>query len=250
MELNELVKLIQDGHTELYLVLWYRVRGFVKTKAYSRLSRHHGFDDGGTVGGVDLDDLMQSGFLALLEAVKTYDENQGSFIGWLALYLRKSFREAMGIRTTRRDPIDSAFSLDRENYDGSTIGDNIESSVRFEETVEDRVYREQFRAAVEKALTEIPEREAAVFRQVFLEDKTLKESGAAIGVSPERARILRNDALRDIKRAKALRTFLSDSMNYYLRIGPSSFNRTHSSATEQLAFRRMDLEEKFFFGEI
>ena len=44
-----------------------------------------------------VEDLYQSGYLALVDAVKSYDAGRGmSFIGWLALALRTAFAEAAG----------------------------------------------------------------------------------------------------------------------------------------------------------
>ena len=60
-------------------------------------------------GRVTKEDLEQSGFFAVYDAVQAYDETRGtSFLTVLKYYLQKRFAEEAGVRTSRRDrPADS-----------------------------------------------------------------------------------------------------------------------------------------------
>lgn len=77
-------------------------------------------------GGVTEEDLYQSGFLALLDAVESYDHAAGmSFIGWLNLRLKNSFAEAAGYRSKKRDVLDYAEDIDApiNDADGLSVAD-------------------------------------------------------------------------------------------------------------------------------
>ena len=114
MSNEELVMLIQNGHTEKLVELWEAVRGFVawRAKAYATV-----FDGR---FGVEVDDLMQAGFLAVAAAVETFAaDGDGKFVTWLNYYIKTAFNQAAGLTTERRrkDPINGADSLHRQILD-------------------------------------------------------------------------------------------------------------------------------------
>lgn len=74
---EELAALIQAGERERIPELWAQVEKYVWKQANRRALSLEGY------GGVTEEDLYQSGFLALLDAVESYDHAAGmSFIGW------------------------------------------------------------------------------------------------------------------------------------------------------------------------
>ena len=242
---EEIVAMIQAGRSDLFLELWQRVKQYVRKRALFRL-HYCGFDGGSGCGGVELDDLMQSGFIAMTEAIKTFSPGESSFLSWLTFYLRKAFREAQGVSTSKRDPLDMCISLDRPESDESD--DTIIESIPGAEVWEDadrKIYLDELHAALEKALSEIPEKQAEILRKTSFENKTLRESGTEIGVSVERARQLRRAGLNSMRNNKGLKQFLQDEMDYYHRVGIRAFNSTRTSSTEMLALRRIDLEKKY-----
>ena len=62
---ERIVELIRQGRDDLYVTLWEQVKNFIAAQAYKRIRRSQGFDKGGTVGSVDAEDLVQSGYIAL-----------------------------------------------------------------------------------------------------------------------------------------------------------------------------------------
>lgn len=246
---ERLVELIQAGRDDLYLELWLRVRGFIWTMAKRRYNTLHasGFDNGG--GGVDAEDLFQTGYIALVAAAATFDSSRGyKFLTWLHYYLRKEFRAAQGIRTKRRDMLDKCISLDRplgEDED-ETITDTIPSGRDDLAGVTEKVYTEQLHNAIEAALDRIPEREADAIRRSFYDGQTYKEIGQAAGVSTEmiRQRIKRGiDTLRKQRAKNRLEEFLRDKFDYYHGVGARQYNETRQSSTERLALKRINEEE-------
>lgn len=238
--------MIQQGRTDLTLVLWERVKKRVREIAFHRLIVSRGFD--GRRGYTDLDDLMQTAFIAMVEAAKTYKPGGALFTTWLDFYLKNEFRTALGIRTSKRDCFDKCVSLDRPRAEDSdeTIGDTIAGADCFVD-VEEKIYREELRAALEKALDEIPKRQADVLRKTHFDGQTLKDVGEDMEISIERARQLRKEGLAYMRRNRGLKHFLDDSVNYYSRVGLKAFDITQERNTERLALKRMELERKYSY---
>ena len=243
METEEIVLQIQSGRDDLFPKLWSRVKRFVGKLAYSRMAVSAAYRN---TRGCEVDDLIQSGYIALVEAVKTYRPVGAKFLSWYEYYLRRAFNDCQGLRK-RSDLLDRCvISLEAERYadnDSETWIDSIPDDEDHIADAEDRLYQAQLREAIDKALNEIPARQALVVRRTDLEDRTLAEAGAEIGVSFQRAGVLRRDALRALHNNQGLRAFLADNLNYYFHVGPNQFNTTHTSSTEALALRRIDLEK-------
>ena len=90
---EELVAAVQAGDHDELLKLWEQVRRLVLKQA----RRWAG------VGGLEVDDLMQCGFIALMKATDTYDSDGGSaFSTWLVMHIRREFATACGQRTERQ----------------------------------------------------------------------------------------------------------------------------------------------------
>ena len=67
MNNEDLAVKIQGGERELLPQLWEQVERFVRQQAYRRTC----------MGAVDHEDLYQSGFLAVVKAVGSYDPGHG-----------------------------------------------------------------------------------------------------------------------------------------------------------------------------
>ncbi len=212
MEMNEIVALIQSGRTDLYLELWEKVKSYVFMRANSRLRSKKGFDGAGNFGGVEREDLIQAGFIAMMEAVKTYKPEKCKFLTWLTYYLMASFDEANGIRTTKRDPLDFCISLDRPYYEDAndSLGDHVPSEYHFEDKIENDIYQSQLRKAVEKALRDLPGAESEIIRKNIFLGLPLKECG-------EKAVKYRDAAFCSLRRSRVLNAFIE-------RPGFHSFN--------------------------
>ena len=148
------------------LELWLRVKRFVNMKVFesSRFSYK--------CPSVDYDDLMQEGFLAMLDTVKYFDVSKPyTFISCLAYKLLNRFQDATGwLRGPgRHDPTKvSVASLDAPagEDDDTTLGDFIEDEnvEKPEETTESRLLRNAIMEAVE---TLPPEQQEAIIRHFF-----------------------------------------------------------------------------------
>jgi len=101
---EELVKLIRDGQYERMSELYEKNRGMVYQVArrYARIR---------VSPAVDIDDFMQSGFLALVAAVAAYDEGRGKFTTFLYICLRQHMQLLCGLQGARKAH-NGAVSLD------------------------------------------------------------------------------------------------------------------------------------------
>ena len=246
---EELVAMIQSGRNDLTIVLWDQVERFAFKMARSRYTQTFGFDASPGFGGVDVDDLMQAAFLALLDAVKTYDTNtEGKFIGWYAFYLRTAFNEAQGYRTERqtKDPLNSAKSFDRpvyadENDNDITLGDLTADPRDHFGELEEQVYNDELHAALDAEIETLPSRQSDAIRLKYWQGKTLKEAGEIMGISPPAVHVHQKEGLINLRRPKhrhKLEAFLDYSTPFYSHVGINAFNRNHESAVERLVFMR------------
>lgn len=253
---EEIVKAIQDGRKEEIMTLWDQVRRFAFKEALKRYHKTVGFDGAKGFGGVEVDDLMQSAFLAMLEAAQTYDAGAGGkFITWFSFYLRKAFNEVQGYRTARKanDPLNSAKSFDRPVFttdegDEITLADLTADPRDCFEEVEERIYNDELHAALDAEIETLSSRQADAIRLHYWQGKTLKEAGEIMGISPAAVHVYKKEALINLRRPKHrhnLEAFLDRNTSFYLHVGVQAFNSKHESAVEQLVFKRDALTRRF-----
>jgi len=238
---EELVALIQSGEREHLAELWEQVEKFVAMQAGKKARALEGF------GGVTAEDLYQSGYIALVAAADSYDPAAGcAFIGWLALALKTAFAEAAGYRTSRRDPLEYSASLDTplDDESGLTLGDLQEDpAAQAMQDVENNIWLEQLRAALQKAMAELPAEQRDTLRLRYYARQTREQIAAKTGVYPETARQRELKALRALRRRRELQQFVELRTPYYLRVGVREFQRMGESAVERIAAYRERLAE-------
>lgn len=201
---EELAAEVQAGRAG-YGELWEQVRRFIGQQAFRWFTL---YGDMCKRAGVELDDLMQCGFLALQDAVKAFDPARGySLLTYLGRHLQKRFREACGIRTSKRDPLNDCTSLNKpvgEEKDGASLGDFLPDSgaAAAMESVEERLYSQELHNAMAAALDTLEERQRDTIRRRFWERDTLEDIAMDTGVSRERVRQTEAAALRALRRGQ------------------------------------------------
>lgn len=249
MSNEELAVLVKAGHTEYIPQLWGQVEKFVSLQATKRARQLEGF------GGVTTEDLYQSGFLALMEAVDSFDSEAGrSFIGWLSLNLKTAFAEAAGYRTRRRDMLDFATDLDAPipGTDDLTAADSVADpgAAQDFEAAERRIWRNQLHTALEIALGGLPADKADILRRRFYQGQTLTEIAAEEGSSIETIRQREQKALRAMRNPRIrreLQQFVEMRTPYYNGTGLHAFQQM-GSQVERLAILREEKAGRFVRG--
>ena len=115
---EDIVAAIQSGDRDLLLVLWEQNRGLIYIKARRMMSVIRTCRR----ADIDMDDLMQAGFLGLSAAVERFDPSIGNkFLTVLDMTLQTAFANETGYRTMkqRNDPLNIAVSLDAPPGNGS-----------------------------------------------------------------------------------------------------------------------------------
>lgn len=110
MSNEELALQIKAGNTELYAELWKNTEKLMIwkiNKLYNIQSPRF------ARAGLELDDLKQLAFFALIAAVEAYDPQKSyAFSSYISFHLRNTIAAALGIRSSRRDPLNNCTSLD------------------------------------------------------------------------------------------------------------------------------------------
>ena len=154
---EELVIKIKNGDDGLLPQLWEQVRKFITIladKYYRRLESPK----------CDLDDLIQNSYFAVIKAVNYYDPKTGFlFTTFLTNTLKTSFREAIGIHTTKRDGLMYSISLDAPlSAEGDVtlldvIGDLTPGTADVYETVVESIWNQELRSALDAAMDVLSE---------------------------------------------------------------------------------------------
>lgn len=250
MSNEELVKLIQKGERDKILSLWEGVKLYIAKVANSYVRLTEG-------KYAEFDDLIQSGFIAMVEAAESFDiDGEAKFITWLSYYIKTAFAEAMNRKTPkqRKDPIHNAQSLLTPLFEDesgeTTLQDTIAAPDAFED-IERKIYLEQLHEALEDVLQTIPQDRADVLRQHFFESNSLTDIARKNNVSIERVRAIKHNGLQNIRRkirtsqGAKLRAYIEEETNYYSGMGYMAFVYSQTSPIEHKVLQRQRLENEF-----
>ena len=244
---EELVVQIQNGNPELYLELWKNVKKLVSKLAYNRYCISHGR------GGVEVEDLVQCGYIALIMAVNNYDAATGwKFTTYLTKTLQTEFARAIGYRTSKRDPLDDAIRLDAplgEDDDDSTYYDIVEDpSVSFEGKTIDDIWIEDLRRELKKAIAAIPEEQGEMIQLRYGKGLSVDQISKSRGIDPKTIRSLEQKGLHSLRKPQiksALERFVDEETPFYTKWGLHAYNQTGMSAVEHIAIKREKIREQY-----
>lgn len=242
MSNEEMVAAIQGGDTALLEPLWNQVRRLVHAFAY----RHHRATQGR--GGVTVEDLVQVGYLAMVDAIPRYDPEEAAFATFLVQYLRKHFQEASGrlYKDTHgnmmpKDALDTSLSLNvtvDEDEETELMEITADPATDWE-SIEDVIWRDQLRQAMESVLSELPEGQSAVLKCRYYDRKTLASTGKQLDMPPEEVRKQEGQglkALRQHKLSQKIRPFYD--FDYYRGSSLGAFRSSGMSVQEQFLVQK------------
>ena len=198
---------VQCGETELIPVIWERIEKLVNWYAkrfYNLLSAPQ----------CDLEDLTQSGYIALVKAVNHYNPNaDAKFSSYLLFWLRQAFDDTAGLRRPRDAMMHLGKSLDDPLSDESetVVADLIEdptATAAFDEA-ERRIFNEQLHEALEGVLQMLDADEASVMRRRYYDGLRPEEIGVRQEILNLEHRAMRK--CRSPAAMKSLRQFLDDA---------------------------------------
>lgn len=168
---EQLVELVQSGDRDALLPLWEQVRRLVRK--YAGRWAVYGSN------GVETEDLMQAGFIAVLRAAESFDSSSGNqFTTYLGPFLKTEFTAAAGRRSRKQqlDPLQSAASLDMPltvNEECFTLASTLEdpAAAAAFEAIEEADRQERLRAAMEEAIGQLaPEQQVAIRSRYYRQE--------------------------------------------------------------------------------
>lgn len=204
---EEMCVLIQTGNRQdLIPVLWESVQKLYTLKALRYYNRHR---ERCTACGADLEDIQQQAFFGFLKSIDEYKPDGGlPFTAYINLPFLSAMQELLRYRTAsgRNDALNRSESLDREieteDGGGSTLHDLVPDahSLDFLEQLDAQSVSEMIRAEVRT----LPERHRLTIERSYFDGQTLEQIAAELGTSTERARQIRNEALRKLSHSRNL----------------------------------------------
>ena len=182
---EELAARVKGQDPGATLELWEAVRRFVSVQAqkYARACE----------GRASADDLIQSGFIAMLDAAGKFEKDRGAgFLTVLNYELKNRFREEVGIRTSKRDAMQYSRSIDEPAFsdeEGTPVISQIEDSgaaLAFT-GIEYSDFIRYARLIIDSALGMLPEKQAAILKLHYLENIPLDQAAPAAGIASKQA---------------------------------------------------------------
>lgn len=245
---EQLAEFIQQGAEDLKPVLWERVRRFL----YDRTGRYFfRYNEYCTQNGLTEWDLKQQAYQAFEASFAGYNTEKGAFTTYLSYMLKYKLKGLFS-----KDPLNKADSLDRpivgaddEEYDKSP-GDFFPdpSAVEAFEQVDDEAERQYIVRTMRESIAQLSEPEQDIIKQHFYEQQTLRGISEQLGITYAKACTTKNNALKQLRKMKAIR-LLGDELGYtssrLYRSSFGSFKRYGSSTVEYVAIRRADLAAEF-----
>lgn len=253
MSNEELAVLIQQGQREYIPTLYDHVRKLLTSIAKRYFNKFYGPC---ARCGITLDDLIQETYFVMLDGARYFKPDSGNkFVSYLTYPMWNHFRKLTGCRTAKRDPLNSADSLDEPlpNADESlTLGDAVpdeDSSAGFDE-IDTSMYQTELHSALEKSMEHLAPEQHTAIKCRFYESKTIEQTCGSMGCSREQVRQYEAKALRALRKpkiAKTLKPFLFDEMESeaYRGTGLTAFRDKGMSSVERTTERMDDLRKRF-----
>lgn len=243
---EELALRVQKGDNRSCALLWQNIKPLICKLVFARYM--HNIERCKRCG-VELEDLIQEGFIAMLEAVRAYDPEKGlKFASYLNFPVMNRFNGAVGLRRHKQNPIDNCTSLDCELPEGdSSIGDLVpdEASVQAFDNSERELALDQLKSTLEYVLGRIEGGD--IIKARYLDEKTYERIGEQFGISCETVRRREKKALEQIRAdgADLLKPFYDELIGAfaYGATGLSSF-RNQCGSNAELTVERMERFER------
>ena len=148
----------QRGNKDILPDLWRQVRGFAVKRAIQKMRTYR---MSGEDRAVDVDDLIQEAYFAMVKAAETYNpDKESSFLGWWNFYMKTAFNFALNIRTPKekKSICHRCKSLDTPlaESDGDTLGSMIQSDAGELEDADRRIWQYELHQTLSPCCSSCP----------------------------------------------------------------------------------------------
>lgn len=211
---EELLRQIRNGEGDdrALATLWEQTAHLLYIHSDGLYRRHK---DRADSCGVERDDCRQVCWFAFLDAIKAYNakpDTELNFSTFIKFHVRRRVYELLGYRTSKREPLNGAVSLDA-TLTGSedekiTIGDTIADPSA--EAPYEEIDCSDIAAEVLERVSALPPKHAAAVHGRFWQDKTLTEVGAELGLTPKQIHNQYRAAIGKLRRDERLQEIRDD----------------------------------------
>ena len=244
---EELATKAKTGDEAALMELWENKRGMAYTWARSTFRKHWELGD---TRGSDLDDLMQTAFIALMRAVYYFDPDKPwAFSTCYGNTLKREFADLLRTREGHKlDALNYSVSIDApmggtNESDTDLWADILEDPADCFEEVEDRIYQEQLHNALENALSQIPEKQGTAVRLRYLQDKGWAAVAEMMGFEYSYVRRLAKKGLESL-RQEEIRTELEEFVDLRTNFYRNGSVKDQTSGVELNVIRREEIRNQ------
>ncbi len=189
---------------------------------------------------IDYDDLLQAGFVGIVEASRTFNASTGgSWVQWAKWYIQREYNALLGLRDGRFTKAHSgAISLDApisEDFDETMLAALEDDTL---DPVDAGAILDDDRRIVREAVADLKDdRQREIVERWQLNGETQSEVAESLGISLERVRQLWRRSQKILARDQRLRqlAYLADCAPVYRPVSVAQFERTRTSQTERAA---------------
>lgn len=235
--MTDMIAAAQRGNRDAQQAVWESV----KRLAFQIANQYR--NAAAVCSGVDAEDLAQCAALGVMEALRGYNPDKGSFTTYLGYHVRNACRECLGLSGRERQEHYGAISLDSPiggDTEDLTVGDTIpddDAALAFEQA-EDAHDARLLRQALDAALDCLPDELADTIRLHDLGGLTFQEAADQQGIHCSTAATRRRAGFRRLRKNPQLQTWYSP--NYHRHKTLSAFRHTWSSVVEDEVMRKLD----------
>ena len=246
MSNEELAIKAKDGDQTAVETLWEQVQRFAKMRAGQFFRKHSAV----CAPSYELDDLIQSSFVALTRAVHFFKPDQGTFLTIFDYCLKTAFNEVAGFNHWS-DAFLYATSLDSpagEEEDSASIVEFVpDPNSGPEEIALQELWISQLHEKLEEAMDCLsPDQNEILHRRYFCcETQTsIAESHGCTSSAIQAKESAALGHLRKQRQILGLDEFIDERTNFYLKVGVGAFSRTNTSAVEKIVLRREENRDR------
>ncbi|MDR1668684.1 MAG: sigma-70 family RNA polymerase sigma factor [Oscillospiraceae bacterium] len=239
MSNEELAALVKQGDRNAAAELWEQTHRLI----YKLMGKYAPLC---ALCGVEMEDLRQTGYLAMIRAVNAYDPDRPTlFTSYLGFHVSNAARETLGFAgrgRTKPPPVPRSLS-EPLDMAGITLEDTItdpDAAAPFERADED-IYTAQLHDALEECLDRLTEKQSHTLRELYYRGRSKADLARDTGVTRQGVNGIERQALWRMctgENAARLREYREDIISRSRRhSGFASFAASGYSSVEWAAER-------------
>lgn len=255
MSNEEMAERIKAGERDLTLTLWEQVHKLIIKIIYTRYLPRDG-----STNQVEIDDLLQAGFIAMTKAVGDFDSASGfAFTTYLTNHFKNAAREVLGIRSHgKKDPLIGATSLDqslsKSDNNDLTLSDTVCDDATvwlYDDLIDATVQYEEVKTILGRVKILNPLNQE-IFRERYVSGLNFLAIAERHQIPLKEARSRAREALRRMRNDYMIRLLwerrVDHKTRFYRHKGVTAFRSSWTSATEDTVLERERIREHIRAG--